>query len=30
MSNPYDFRSLEEAQSRIDEYIQIYNQSRPQ
>jgi transposase InsO family protein len=27
---PYDIRSLDEAQRRIEEYIQFYNQSRPQ
>ncbi|KLH95811.1 transposase [Brevibacillus formosus] len=27
---PYDIRSMDEAQRRIDEYIQFYNQSRPQ
>lgn len=27
---PYDIRSLDEAQRRIDEYIQFYNQCRPQ
>ncbi|WP_338463494.1 IS3 family transposase [Brevibacillus borstelensis] len=27
---PYDIRSVDEAQRRIEEYIQFYNQSRPQ
>lgn len=27
---PYDIRSLDEAQRRIEEYIQFYNHSRPQ
>lgn len=27
---PYDIRSLDEAQSRIEEYIQFYNHNRPQ
>ncbi|WP_373408435.1 transposase [Brevibacillus brevis] len=27
---PYDIRSVDEAQSRIEEYIQFYNHNRPQ
>ncbi|WP_268760186.1 IS3 family transposase [Bacillus sp. FJAT-28004] len=27
---PYDIRSVEEAQSRIEEYIHFYNNKRPQ
>ncbi|WP_370511670.1 IS3 family transposase [Brevibacillus sp. AG162] len=27
---PYDIRSIDEAQRRIEEYIEFYNQNRPQ